>query len=235
MAIVTGSPRSTTWQFTINNPTPEDTRKLMDRTDVKMNFCHMTKEKGQLGTPHWQGVVQFRERVRRIRPSKLMPRANLQPCDSIIEAVTYNLKWENFPGVEILRRGFPNATTEDMKIMKNMYGKSRSHEMFTHVFAPMTHPYVTWDINTFICHWSLTRHAPYNQGRKAPVPMEMFNEIPSAKYGKKEVNNEYLPRLIEEKEAIVQQYLTLPEVLGCIPQDPIPEPESEEEIIELHP
>lgn len=49
--------------FTINNPTEEDTRKLKDAEDPEIvSYLCYGKERGESGTPHYQGFISFVKR-----------------------------------------------------------------------------------------------------------------------------------------------------------------------------
>jgi hypothetical protein len=68
------------WCFTINNPSAADDpgealRELGDR----VRYAVWQKERGENGTPHFQGFVLFKGRGRRLQGMKdLFPRAHLE-------------------------------------------------------------------------------------------------------------------------------------------------------------
>lgn len=69
------SPR-TQWVFTINNPTEKD------REDVQLlpfRFLVFQLERGDSGTPHYQGAVVLKKKVRFKTLKKLVPRAHFEP------------------------------------------------------------------------------------------------------------------------------------------------------------
>lgn len=61
------------WCFTLNNP--ED-HKLPDLWHQRVMFCIWQLEKGENGTPHLQGFVQFKDRVRLTTLKQLSSRAH---------------------------------------------------------------------------------------------------------------------------------------------------------------
>lgn len=60
------------WCFTINNPTEEDDPRLWPG----VQFLAFQLEKGESGTPHYQGYVVFSKRIRLSGLKKINPRAN---------------------------------------------------------------------------------------------------------------------------------------------------------------
>ncbi|AGA18380.1 hypothetical protein [uncultured marine virus] len=65
---------SRNWMFTLNNPTVSD--KPMEWKDVK--FIAYQREKGDNGTPHYQGYLMMEKKVRLTAMKKLNARANWQ-------------------------------------------------------------------------------------------------------------------------------------------------------------
>lgn len=69
--------QSKNWCFTLNNYTEEDVaavEKLMEQAD----YLICGKEVGEQGTPHLQGYVQLKKRLRLTGLKKILPRAHLQ-------------------------------------------------------------------------------------------------------------------------------------------------------------
>ena len=53
------------WCFTINNYTEEDEQNLLDElTPDKVVYAIVGREKGESGTPHLQGYVYFKRRLK---------------------------------------------------------------------------------------------------------------------------------------------------------------------------
>ena len=52
---------ATNWMFTINNPTDD---MVKPNAWDKMKYCVWQLEKGESGTPHWQGYITFTRNVR---------------------------------------------------------------------------------------------------------------------------------------------------------------------------
>lgn len=77
------------WCFTINNPTPEDDPNTWDVQYVKWQL-----EKGELGTPHYQGYAEF-EKVKRLAAcKKINARAAWFKCNGTQED---NIKYVSKP------------------------------------------------------------------------------------------------------------------------------------------
>lgn len=69
--------QSTSWCFTINNPTPDDDDRLLTLS-TQVRYLIYAYEQGESGTPHWQGYVVFATNQRTAAVSRLLPRAHLQ-------------------------------------------------------------------------------------------------------------------------------------------------------------
>ena len=69
--------RAKNWCFTINNPTPED-YALFPLPTALVQYCIYGREIGDDGTPHLQGYVQFRNRIRFNKVKELLPRSHLE-------------------------------------------------------------------------------------------------------------------------------------------------------------
>lgn len=67
---------NTYWCFTINNP--EEQLDVVFETDKQVRYAVWQLEKGENGTPHFQGYIQFRRSVRQSYLKKLMPTAHLE-------------------------------------------------------------------------------------------------------------------------------------------------------------
>lgn len=69
--------KSRNFVFTINNPGPGDDLEIELLKDVVKYFVY-GRERGELGTPHYQGYVQFPHPVRSSRLSGLLSRAHVE-------------------------------------------------------------------------------------------------------------------------------------------------------------
>lgn len=67
-------PQAIHWCFTVNNPTDEDCKVPLD----EITYMIIGKEKGENGTPHWQGYVAFKKRKLLTTVKKMLPRAHLE-------------------------------------------------------------------------------------------------------------------------------------------------------------
>lgn len=70
--------RSRDWCFTINNPTAEDDRQLIN-CQTSADYYIFGKEVGDSGTPHYQGYIQFRNPRTLQGVKRLLSRAHLEP------------------------------------------------------------------------------------------------------------------------------------------------------------
>ena len=81
------------WCFTINNYIEEDEQNLLDElTPDKVVYAIVGREKGESGTPHLQGYVYFKRRLKmstakatlgktaRLEPARGTPEQNEQYC-----------------------------------------------------------------------------------------------------------------------------------------------------------
>nr|WAE42363.1 MAG: replication associated protein [Cressdnaviricota sp.] len=69
--------RSRGWCFTLNNPTPDDTVRIIQLQDyVKYLIC--ADEIGKQGTPHFQGYLYFEHAKTLTKVKKWLPRAHLE-------------------------------------------------------------------------------------------------------------------------------------------------------------
>lgn len=68
--------KSRNFRFTINNPTAGDDLEL-ELVKQHAKYYVFGRERGELGTPHYQGYIQFHHPVTRQRVSSLLSRANL--------------------------------------------------------------------------------------------------------------------------------------------------------------
>jgi hypothetical protein len=74
------SPQSRKWIFTINNPTEaDDPGAVLQPLGDTVRYAVWQLERGENGTPHYQGFVLWKGRGRRLQGMKeLFPRAHLE-------------------------------------------------------------------------------------------------------------------------------------------------------------
>lgn len=83
------------WMVTINNPTDDDLNKCRIVADEHAVYSVFAKEVGESGTPHVQGFVALKQRMRLTGLKKLLPRARLDACKgSTFSASMYCKKGE---------------------------------------------------------------------------------------------------------------------------------------------
>lgn len=70
-------PQARNWCFTLNNPGPLSTAKLLDGS-LKLHYAVWQRERGKTGTEHLQGYLAFRERIRLSQLSKILYGAHFE-------------------------------------------------------------------------------------------------------------------------------------------------------------
>lgn len=74
MPKISANPRTKYWVFTINNPVAPPVFNA-----DKVEYAVYQKEVGESGTPHYQGYVEFKDKIKRSNASKQIPHAYLAP------------------------------------------------------------------------------------------------------------------------------------------------------------
>lgn len=89
------SARGLHWVFTINNPTDDDRAQLQVLADSDaLKGMIYQKEVGENGTPHFQGYICLKRKLRRAQMSKHLTRAWLDIARSPKDAIEYCRKGE---------------------------------------------------------------------------------------------------------------------------------------------
>lgn len=86
--------RCRVWQFTLNNYTSEQVKKL---TEGKYEYLFQ-EETGESGTPHLQGMLRFKNPRSFASIKKLLPKAHIEPGKSLVALVRYCSKDETRTG-----------------------------------------------------------------------------------------------------------------------------------------
>ncbi len=87
------------WCFTINNHTTEIWNSLTHLKDeYKIKKIIFQEEKGNNGTPHLQGVIQFKNQILFTTLKELFPTAHWEPCRSIKGSIKYCSKADTRAG-----------------------------------------------------------------------------------------------------------------------------------------
>ena len=128
------------WCFTINNPTDDDDKQLADLVDgVSSNprtvsYLTWGNEKGDAGTPHYQGYVELMSPQRLSYLKKRLSRAHLeQRAGSAAQARDYCHKEGQF--VEHGEfRDTSQGKREDLHAIRNAIMSGRSMEEIEYVF-----------------------------------------------------------------------------------------------------
>lgn len=104
------------WVFTLNNYTPQEWNFL---TNLEVTRSALGKEVGDSGTSHIQGLLVFQRAYRFTGIKKLLPRAHIERCKSIMHAWNYCIKDGNFHITDNRRQGQRNETTDYRDAIKS--------------------------------------------------------------------------------------------------------------------
>lgn len=77
--------KSRNWIFTLNNYMDSEIKKI---TEIQCLYIFQ-EETGELGTPHLQGTLMFRNAMQFNTIKKLLPRARIDRCDNKIASIRY--------------------------------------------------------------------------------------------------------------------------------------------------
>lgn len=88
--------RSRGWCFTINNPTTDDDNNIQNLV-AECKYVIIGREKGDNGTPHYQGYCSFNNTTRFGKIKRLLPRAHIEKQrGNNIQAIDYCKKENDF-------------------------------------------------------------------------------------------------------------------------------------------
>ena len=87
--------------FTLNNHTNENINRLMDDSSIEQ--LSMQEETGESGTPHLQGYVKFKTKLRPLSIFKNDFKAHWEKCKHIKEAIIYTQKSDTRTGKQFVR------------------------------------------------------------------------------------------------------------------------------------
>jgi hypothetical protein len=87
--------RARHWCFTLNNYTEDDIQKIMSN-EGEVDYLIFGKEVGASGTPHLQGFVSFRNRVRRNTAIQKIGQAHFSVARNLDQAIEYCKKDGDF-------------------------------------------------------------------------------------------------------------------------------------------
>lgn len=107
--------------FTVNNPTEDDENLLLESD--KWDYIIIGHEEGESGTYHWQGYIQFKNRLTLNGVKKFLPRAHIEQVKGTQkQAIDYCKKDGNFDEYGTLReqggsrdKGASKKKYEDIK------------------------------------------------------------------------------------------------------------------------
>ncbi|AKC88560.1 replicase [Zebra finch circovirus] len=66
------------WVFTLNNPTEQEVESVKSLPPSEYHYAIVGKEKGEQGTPHLQGFLHLKKKVRLNQMKQLIPRAHFE-------------------------------------------------------------------------------------------------------------------------------------------------------------
>ena len=89
------------WIFTLNNHTDDNINRLMEDSSIEQ--LSMQEETGESGTPHLQGYVKFKTKLRPLSIFKNDFKAHWEPCRNIKEAIIYTQKEDTRTGKQFIR------------------------------------------------------------------------------------------------------------------------------------
>lgn len=87
--------RARHWCFTLNNYTPDDVTRIQNLQN-EVDYLIFGREVGESGTPHLQGFVSFRSRVRRNTAIEKVGQAHFTVARQIDQAIEYCKKEGDF-------------------------------------------------------------------------------------------------------------------------------------------
>lgn len=99
--------RAKHWCFTVNNPTEADAESL---SLLECVYIVWQKEKGENGTPHFQGVVGFDKQLRLNAVKQLLPRSHLEIARDVQASIKYCQKEEGRLDGPWIRGDVPTRT-----------------------------------------------------------------------------------------------------------------------------
>jgi len=126
------------WCFTLNNYTDADIDRIKDIGDT-VQYCIIGKETGESGTPHLQGFVKFKTRVRLARCKLYVgERAHVEPTRQVPAAIQYCQKDGDF--IEFGDLSTTSGRRSDLDSFKEsvkagIYCAKRLREAHSEVFA----------------------------------------------------------------------------------------------------
>jgi Putative viral replication protein len=110
-----GMSRAKNWCFTLNNYTDQDVDRIMS-LESDVDYLIIGKEVGESGTPHLQGFVSFKSRVRRTTAIQRIGQAHFTVCRNIENSVNYCKKDGDFMELGELPRG--SGCRSDLELFK---------------------------------------------------------------------------------------------------------------------
>jgi hypothetical protein len=130
--------RGKNWVFTLNNYNEDDVERLSNDNDL-IEYIVFGKEVGESGTPHLQGFVQFKSRVRFSKAQSFIGRrAHIEIAKHIAAAIKYCKKDGDF--IEIGTQSAGAGKRSDLDEFKEsvkggVHSAKELREMHSEVFA----------------------------------------------------------------------------------------------------
>lgn len=91
MAPTRNNSRARNWVFTWNNPGEGSKEEVLN---IDCRYVIFQLEKGESGTPHYQGTIVFNNTKRFSAVKNLLPHCHIEPCASLSDSIEYCSKEE---------------------------------------------------------------------------------------------------------------------------------------------
>lgn len=109
--------RAKSWCFTINNYSDGDIQRLSSLED-QVDYLIAGREIGEGGTPHLQGFVKFKTRVRLAGAIAIIGRAHMEVARMVSAAIEYCRKEDQNP-IEVGELGARQGSRTDLELFKD--------------------------------------------------------------------------------------------------------------------
>ncbi|AMS38768.1 replicase [Zebra finch circovirus] len=127
------------WVFTLNNPTEEEVENVKKLPPSEYHYAIVGKEKGEQGTPHLQGFLHLKKKVRLNQMKQLLPRAHFERARGSDED---NEQYCSKEGDVILTIGAPAAGNRSD--LAGAVAAVKAGRAMTEVAREFSEAYVKW-------------------------------------------------------------------------------------------
>lgn len=140
------------WQFTLNNYTPEDVKKICES---KFQYIFQ-EETGKSGTKHLQGMLSSINAISFNSIKRLIPSAHIEVAINKIALINYCQKGDTrtgkiFCNVDSWINGTENGTTQvkDIRLMSNIEKMKMAEEAFEESWINLKEKWNEFQLNFF--------------------------------------------------------------------------------------